>query len=81
MPLEPRALKFPKPRQDREGLARRTAKMGLLESTHCPEQVDSSAHAAIYCTGGHAVMYDFLDDEGLQRRSVRRNADADRHLL
>lgn len=32
-----------------------------------PRQVNSAAYDAIYFTGGHAVMYDFPDSEGLQR--------------
>lgn len=41
--------------------------MALLENTLAPEDVDSADYDAIYFTGGHAVMYDFPDSEGLQR--------------
>lgn len=43
------------------------AKMALLEKTASPEAIDSAGYDAIYFTGGHAVMYDFPDSEGLQR--------------
>jgi putative intracellular protease/amidase len=67
VPLEPRALKFPN--YDRTAKAWRAdpGKMALLEDTLSPEEVDSADYDAIYFTGGHAVMYDFLDSEGLQR--------------
>lgn len=39
----------------------------LLETTASPDQIDAADVDAIYFTGGHAVMYDFTDSEGLQR--------------
>lgn len=42
-------------------------RMALLENTLSPEQINSADFDAIYFTGGHAVMYDFPDSEGLQR--------------
>jgi putative intracellular protease/amidase len=67
VPLEPRALKFPS--YDRTARAWRAdpAKMALLEHTESPDQIESADYDAIYFTGGHAVMYDFPDSEGLQR--------------
>lgn len=41
--------------------------MALLENTASPDQINSADFDAIYFTGGHAVMYDFPDSEGLQR--------------
>ena len=41
--------------------------MALLANTASPEQIDSADFDAIYFTGGHAVMFDFPDSEGLQR--------------
>lgn len=41
--------------------------MALLETTASPDQIDSADYDAIYFTGGHGVMYDFPDSEGLQR--------------
>lgn len=67
VPLEPRALKFPNIDKTAKAWLEDPAKMALLESTLSPDQVDSAAYDAIYFTGGHAVMYDFPDSEGLQR--------------
>ncbi|MFJ3490595.1 type 1 glutamine amidotransferase domain-containing protein [Leifsonia aquatica] len=66
-PLEPRSLKFPN--DDRSARAWRAdpARMELLENTARPDEIDASDYDAIYFTGGHAVMYDFPDSEGLQR--------------
>jgi putative intracellular protease/amidase len=41
--------------------------MALLENTAGPESINSADFDAIYFTGGHAVMYDFPDSEGLQK--------------
>ena len=66
-PLEPRSLKFP----NYDGSARAwhsaPTRMGLLEDTAGPEQIDSADYDAIYFTGGHAVMFDFPGSEALQR--------------
>ncbi len=67
VPLEPRALKFPNYDKTAKAWRADPAKMALLENTLSPDQVDSTEFDAIYFTGGHAVMYDFLDSEGLQR--------------
>ena len=66
-PLEPRSLTFPT--YDRAAKAWRAdpERMALLESTLSPDEIDPDDYAAIYFTGGHAVMYDFPDSEGLQR--------------
>ncbi|WP_115790417.1 type 1 glutamine amidotransferase domain-containing protein [Arthrobacter silvisoli] len=66
-PLEPRSLKFPS--YDRTAKAWRAdpGRMALLENTLSPEQLDPADYDAIYFTGGHAVMYDFPDNESLQR--------------
>lgn len=67
VPLEPRSLTFPN--EDRTAKAWRAdpARMALLEDTASPDQIDAAEYDAIYFTGGHAVMYDFTDNEGLQR--------------
>ncbi len=67
VPLEPRSLKFPSYDRTAKDWRADPAKMALLESTLSPDQVDSADYDAIYFTGGHAVMYDFPDSEGLQR--------------
>lgn len=69
VPLEPRSLKFPN--YDRTAKAWRAdpARMALLEDTRSPEEIDAAEFDAIFFTGGHAVMYDFPDSDGLQRIS------------
>jgi putative intracellular protease/amidase len=67
VPLEPRSLSFPNYDRVAKAWHSDPAKMGLLESTASPDQIDSAEYDAIYFTGGHAVMYDFPDSEGLQR--------------
>ncbi|WP_110208655.1 type 1 glutamine amidotransferase domain-containing protein [Nocardioides daejeonensis] len=66
VPLEPRALKFPNYDKTAKAWRSDPAKMALLEHTASPDQVDPADYDAIFFTGGHAVMYDFLDSEGLQ---------------
>jgi putative intracellular protease/amidase len=66
-PLEPRSLKFPTYDKVAKDWHRDPARMALLESTLSPDQVDAGDYDAIYFTGGHAVMYDFPDAEGIQR--------------
>lgn len=41
--------------------------MALLENTNHPDDINSADYDAIFFTGGHAVMYDFPDNPGLQR--------------
>src|SRR5436190_23323436 len=67
VPLEPRALKFPNIDKSAKAWLNDPAKMALLDDTRSPDEIDPADYDAIYFTGGHAVMYDFLDNEGLQR--------------
>jgi len=67
VPLEPRALKFPNYDKTAKAWRADPAQMALLENTPSPEQVDEADFDAVYFTGGHTVMYDFPDSEGLQR--------------
>jgi putative intracellular protease/amidase len=67
VPLEPRALKFPNYDKTAKAWRADTSKMALLEHTQSPDEIDSADYDAIYFTGGHAVMYDFPNSEGLQR--------------
>jgi putative intracellular protease/amidase len=66
-PLEPRALKWPL----RDASATRWLDAAdcaaQLAGTARPEEIDPADYDAIYFTGGHAVMFDFPDAEGLQR--------------
>lgn len=66
-PLEPRSLKFPSADKTAKAWHADPVKMGLLENTMSPDEVDSADYDAIYFTGGHGVMYDFPGSEGLQR--------------
>lgn len=66
-PLEPRSLTFPTYDRATRAWHRDFARMALLETTLCPDEVDTADVDAVYFTGGHAVMYDFPGSEGLQR--------------
>ncbi|WP_129656323.1 type 1 glutamine amidotransferase domain-containing protein [Rothia halotolerans] len=66
-PLEPRSLKFPTYDRTAKAWHQDPERMTLLETTLSPDQIDAADYDAIYFTGGHAVMYDFPDSEGLQR--------------
>ncbi|EQM73461.1 type 1 glutamine amidotransferase domain-containing protein [Microbacterium maritypicum] len=66
-PLEPRSLKFPNYDKTAKAWRADPARMALLATTLRPAQVDSADYDAIFFTGGHAVMYDFPESEGLQR--------------
>ena len=68
-PLEPRSLKFPNYDKSAKAWKADDAKMALLANTAAPADIDSADFDAIYFTGGHAVMFDFPDSEGLQRIS------------
>lgn len=66
-PVEPRSLAWPLV----DGSAKRWladgASAALLAATAQPDEIDPAEYDAIYFTGGHAVMWDFPDSEGLQR--------------
>lgn len=66
-PLEPRSLKFPNYDASAKAWHSDPARMALLERTLHPEEIDAADFDAVYFTGGHAVMYDFRESEGLQR--------------
>jgi len=66
-PLEPRALKRPLLDASAQAWLDDASRMALLSHTLRPDQIDPAVYDAIYFTGGHAVMWDFPDDEGLQR--------------
>jgi len=67
VPLEPRSLKFPSYDKSAKAWHSDPERMALLENTLSPDQVNAEDFDAIYFTGGHAVMYDFPDSDGLQR--------------
>jgi putative intracellular protease/amidase len=66
-PLEPRSLKWPNIDATAKAWLADQDRMRLLSETARPDQIDTSDFDAIYFTGGHAVMWDFPDDAGLQR--------------
>lgn len=66
-PLEPRALKWPLLDSSAKAWLRDKGRMRLLDTTARPEDIDPAHFDAIYFTGGHAVMWDFPQSEGLQR--------------
>lgn len=68
-PLEPRALKWPLLDASAKAWLADGERMALLPSTARPDEIDPADCDAIYFTGGHAVMWDFPDDVGLQRIS------------
>lgn len=65
-PLEPRALKWPLLDASAKAWLADKKRLALLASTARPDEIDPADYDAIYFTGGHAVMWDFPDDEGLQ---------------
>ena len=65
-PLEPRALKWPLLDASAKAWLGNPARMALLAETARPDEIDAPQFDAIYFTGGHAVMWDFPDDAGLQ---------------
>lgn len=66
-PLEPRSLKWPLADASVKAWQSDKDCQALLATTARPDQIDPADFDAIYFTGGHAVMWDFPDDAGLQR--------------
>ncbi|NHN86266.1 type 1 glutamine amidotransferase domain-containing protein [Acetobacter musti] len=66
VPLDPRALKWPMRDASARAWLADPAKMALLSSTRRPADIDPGDYDAIFFTGGHGVMWDFPDNEGLQ---------------
>jgi len=65
-PLEPRALKRPPLDASAKAWLDDPERMALIANTARPEEIDPAEFDAVYFTGGHAVMWDFPDSEGLQ---------------
>ncbi len=65
--LEPRSLKWPNRDASAKAWLADDAHRALLANTAKPGDIDPADFDAIYFTGGHAVMWDFPDDAGLQR--------------
>ncbi|MFT3814239.1 MAG: type 1 glutamine amidotransferase domain-containing protein [Acidovorax sp.] len=66
-PLEPRSLKWPNADATAKAWLADESCRALLAHTAHPDAIDPADFDAIYFTGGHAVMWDFPDSEGLQR--------------
>lgn len=66
-PLEPRSLKWPNIDATAKAWKNDVSRMALLANTASPDQINPEDYDAICFTGGHAVMWDFPDSEGLQR--------------
>ena len=66
VPLDPRALKWPMRDASAKTWLADPAKMALLSATACPADINPDDYDAIYFTGGHGVMWDFPNSEGLQ---------------
>jgi putative intracellular protease/amidase len=66
-PLEPRALQWPLLDDSAKRWLDEKNRSAQLEATATPEEIDPADYDAIYFTGGHAVMFDFPDAEGLQQ--------------
>lgn len=66
-PIEPKSLKFPNYDKTAKAWRAEPSRMSLLKNTARPNQINSNDFDAIYFTGGHGVMFDFPDDEGLLR--------------
>jgi putative intracellular protease/amidase len=69
VPLEPRSLKRPNYDKSARAWHDDPARMALLADTPSPDHLNAGDYDAIFYTGGHAVMYDFLDNPGLQHLS------------
>ncbi len=66
VPLEPRSIKFPNYDKSARAWRHDPAKMQLLEQTASVDEVDPADYDAIFFTGGHAVMFDFTENDRLQ---------------
>ncbi|HWB16606.1 MAG TPA: type 1 glutamine amidotransferase domain-containing protein [Vicinamibacterales bacterium] len=66
-PLEPRALQWPLLDDSARRWLDEKNRSAQLEATATPAEIDPADYDAIYFTGGHAVMFDFPDAEGLQQ--------------
>ncbi|AZA10418.1 type 1 glutamine amidotransferase domain-containing protein [Corynebacterium gerontici] len=65
-PIEPQSLKFPFFDESAKAWYTNIQRMQLLGDTAAVADLDAEAYDAIYLTGGHGVMFDFPESEGLQ---------------
>ncbi|MEF1309359.1 type 1 glutamine amidotransferase domain-containing protein [Vibrio mytili] len=64
--LDPRSLKWPNLDKSARTWLSDERKMDRLENTLRPEQLNAEEFDVIYFTGGHAVMWDFPDNNEIQ---------------
>lgn len=65
-PLEPRSLRFPMADTETKEWLNDPDAMARLDTTLSPADITSiDDFDAVYLAGGHAVMYDFTNDDGL----------------
>ncbi|AHJ64452.1 ThiJ/PfpI family protein [Granulibacter bethesdensis CGDNIH4] len=66
VPLDPRSLRWPLLGASAKAWLADPGHKSLLSTTARPEQIDPQDFAAIYFTGGHGVMWDIPENEGIQ---------------
>lgn len=66
-PLEPKSLVFPMLDKATKARYNDAEFMARLANTMAAEDAKAADYDAIYFTGGHGVMFDFTDDQHLQR--------------
>jgi putative intracellular protease/amidase len=66
IPLDPESLKAYALDKEIKMFYADKSKMDLLANTLSPNEVDAKNYSAIYYTGGHGTMWDFLDNKPLQ---------------
>ncbi|SMG34842.1 Putative intracellular protease/amidase [Corynebacterium pollutisoli] len=67
VPLDKRSLKFPAKEKTASDWLTDPSKMAQLGTTTAAAEVDAADFDAIWFAGGHGAMYDFPDNEDLQR--------------
>lgn len=65
-PLEPLSLNWPNADASVRRWLNDSVSVDMLANTASPNDINAKEFDAIYFTGGHAVMFDYPDDEGLQ---------------
>lgn len=71
VPLDPRSMKYTDDEIMRIYESQDFVTRGLT-NTMTPAEVHTEDYAAIYYTGGHGVMWDFPNDQPLQKKSLRQ---------
>jgi putative intracellular protease/amidase len=66
IPLDPESLKGYAMDKEIKTFYADAEKMKLLQNTICVNDIDATKYNAIYYTGGHGTMWDFLDNNALQ---------------